>query len=279
MDPSNLSTARTGTGRAARAAFTAYGAACYLLFLGTFMYAVGFIGNLAVPRTLDAGGPPAPPAVALLINALLLSAFVVQHTVMARPAFKAWWTRICPPPIERATFVLATCGVLILLFWQWRPIAGVVWSVENPAGRALLRGLSAAGWCLVLYSSFLIDHFELFGLRQVIRHLRNQAHTPPRFVTPWLYRVVRNPLMLGFLIAFWASPEMTLGHLQFAVMTTGYIFFGVMMEERDLLVTLGGAYARYRASTPMLLPWPRPTHARLHPLKSPAVLPEVASRA
>jgi len=196
---------------------------------------------------------------------------------MARPAFKAWWTRICPKPVERSTFVLATCCILLLTYWQWRPIPAVVWHTDQPVVRVALRVLCAAGWVIVLYSSFLIDHFELFGLRQVFRALRREPETPPHFVTPWLYRLVRNPLMLGFIIAFWATPHMTLGHLQFALMTTGYILFGVMLEERDLARSLGSCYAQYRAQTPMLLPWPRKAHALMERLPSPAVLPETAT--
>jgi len=252
-----------------------YGMAAYFLFLVTFSYAIGFVGNLVVPRTVDAGGPATSTPLALLINALLLSAFVVQHTIMARPEFKAWWTRICPKPIERATFVVATCVVLWMTYWQWRPIPTVIWNVDHPAGRAILHGLFALGWAIVLYSSFLIDHFELFGLRQVVQNLRGQALTPPEFVTPWLYRLVRNPLMLGFIIAFWSTPHMTASHLQFAAMTTGYIFFGVFMEERDLLAMLGENYRRYRAGTPMLLPWPRPAAGKSGKTVSPSVLPEV----
>jgi protein-S-isoprenylcysteine O-methyltransferase Ste14 len=173
---------------------------------------------------------------------------------MARPAFKAWWTRIIPHAMERSTFVIATCAVFALLFWQWRAMPEFVWHVENPVGRGLLFAISAAGILLVLYASFCIDHFDLFGLRQVILNLRGKRYTHPGFARPVLYRIVRNPLMLGFIVAFWSTPDMTVGHLFFAAMTTGYIIFGVSMEERDLLKLLGEEYRLYRERTPMLIP-------------------------
>jgi len=235
-----------------RWAIFAYGLIAYVLFLGTFLYAVGFIHNV-VPKSIDSG-TPGPIGTAMLVNALLLGLFAVQHTIMARPAFKAWWTRIIPRAMERSTFVLVTCGVFALMFWQWRPMPEFMWHVENPAVRATLYAVSLSGVLLVLYSSFCIDHFDLFGLRQVMLHLRRKAYTHPGFAMPVLYRLVRNPLMLGFLIAFWSTPDMTLGHLFFAAMTTGYIFFGVSMEERDLLKMLDDEYRQYRARTPMLIP-------------------------
>jgi protein-S-isoprenylcysteine O-methyltransferase Ste14 len=234
-----------------------YGAACYALFVGTFLYAIGFVEDLLVPKSIDSGSG-GPVGTAILVNTALLSLFVVQHTIMARPAFKRWWTRTIPRPAERSTFVLATCLVLILMFWQWRPIEGHLWHIEHTAGRLLLYGLSFAGFGLVLYSSFLIDHFDLFGLRQVLLHLRGQPYRHVPFKTTWLYRLMRNPLMLGFLVAFWATPDMTWGHFLFAALTTGYIFMGVWFEERDLARHLGEPYREYRAHTPMLLPWPRP---------------------
>jgi len=233
-----------------------YGAFIYVLFLWTFTYAVGFVGNIVVPKSVDRGepGPLGPP---IVINALLLGLFAIQHAVMARPWFKRRWTKIVPQPIERATFVLATCVVLNLMYWQWQPMPGIIWSVEHAAGRLLLHGLSALGWVTVLYASFCIDHFDLFGLRQVVLHLRGKAYTHPGFATPWIYRLVRNPLMLGFLLAFWSTPVMTQGHLLFALLTTGYILVGIRMEERNLQAHLGDDYRRYRAATPMLLPFAR----------------------
>ena len=234
----------------------AYGAVCYVLFLATFLYAIGFVESLFVPTSLDSGvGGPVGQAV--LINVAILGLFAVQHTIMARPAFKKWWTRFIPQAAERSTFVLATCAILILLFWQWRPITGVVWQVQGSVLRAILYGVSLGGWGLVLYSSFLIDHFDLFGLRQVYLHLRRQPYSDAPFKDPWLYQLVRNPLMLGFLIAFWFAPVMTYGHLLFAGVVTGYVFVGIWFEERDIAAKLGEPYRRYRARTSMLLPLPR----------------------
>ena len=246
-------TARSAT----RVGFFAYGLGMYGLFLFTFCYAIGFIGNLVVPEAID-DGQAGPAGRAVLINVLLLSLFVLQHTIMARPAFKERWTRLVPRPIERATFVLATCIVLNIMYFFWQPLPQVVWSVQHPVGQTMLHALFAFGWVVVLYASFCIDHFDLFGLRQVVLFLRGRAYTHPGFAMPALYRAVRNPLMLGFLIAFWATPHMTQGHLLFSLLTTGYIFFGIAMEERDLLKLLGEDYRRYRARTPMILPWPRP---------------------
>jgi protein-S-isoprenylcysteine O-methyltransferase Ste14 len=234
----------------------AYGAVVYAAFLVTFLYAIGFSDGLLVPKTIDSG-VAGPVGQAVLINVLLLSLFAVQHTIMARPAFKRWFTRLIPAAAERSTFVLATCICLGLMFWQWRPIQGDLWRVDHPFARALLYALSLGGFGIVLYSSFLINHFDLFGLRQVVLHLRRIEYTHVPFKTTWLYRTVRNPLMLGFLIAFWATPDMTYGHLLFAAVTTGYIFFGVHVEERDLARHLGDEYRDYRQRTPLLLPWPR----------------------
>ena len=241
-----------------RIAFLLYGLTAYLLFLVTFMYVIGFIENLIVPKSIDSGtvGPIMPP---ILINALLLSLFAVQHTIMARPGFKKRWTQIVPEPIERATFVVATCIVLGLLFWFWRALPAQVWSVETAAVRVVLHGLAALGWVTVLYATFCIDHFDLFGLRQVVLYFRKTEYTSPEFATPWLYQLVRNPLMLGFLTAFWSTPDMSQGRLLFALLTTGYVFVGITFEERDLLRALGEGYRRYRERTPMILPWPRPS--------------------
>jgi protein-S-isoprenylcysteine O-methyltransferase Ste14 len=193
----------------------------------------------------------------MLINTLLLGLFGVQHSIMARPGFKAWWTRFVPNPIERSTYVLFTCVVMGLLFWHWRPMTTVLWQIDNPPARYLLMGLFFAGWALVLYTSFLIDHFELFGVGQVLLHLRGKEQANPQFVTPPLYRLVRHPLMLGFLIAFWFTPKMTYGHLLFAIVITAYVLVAIQLEERDLGALLGEDYRRYRQRTPMILPWPR----------------------
>jgi protein-S-isoprenylcysteine O-methyltransferase Ste14 len=233
-----------------------YGVVCYAVFLVSFLDAIGFVEGILVPKAINDGTPVAVPR-AVLINVLLLSLFAVQHTIMARPGFKKWWTRFVPKPIERSTFVLVASLVLLLIFWQWRPIPMVLWHVEHPVGRFLLEGLSFAGWALVLYASFLIDHFDLFGLRQVFLHLRKRAYSHPAFASPPLYRLVRNPLMLGFVVAFWSTPYMTAGHLLFAAVTTGYILVGIQFEERDLARILGADYLRYRERTPMLLPFPR----------------------
>ncbi len=234
-----------------------YGGIAYLAFLAAFVYAMGFVGNVAVPKPIDAGGTTTPPVQAILINAALLMVFVIQHTVMARPGFKRWWTRYVPPAIERSTFVLAASAALALVMWQWRPIGGTVWQVEAGWLRWVLIGLSAGGWALVLYASFLIDHFDLFGLRQVWLYFRGRPYTHHPFVERSVYKYVRHPLMLGFLIAFWATPHMTVGHLVFAGLVTGYILMGVTFEERDLVRHLGAAYLEYRRRTPMLLPWRR----------------------
>ncbi len=240
-------------GRVHRIACFAYGTAVYVLFLGTFTYTIGFVANFLVPKSIDSG-TISPVGFSILVNALLLSLFAVQHAIMARPWFKARWTKVIPTAVERSTFVLATCCVLILMFWQWRPMPSVIWNVTSEPFATALRAISAAGWLLVLYSTFCIDHFDLFGLRQVVLHLRGKEYTHPGFATPRLYRMVRNPLMLGFLIAFWSTPTMSQGHLLFALLVTGYVFVGVNLEERDLLKTLGPGYEAYRARTPMLIP-------------------------
>jgi protein-S-isoprenylcysteine O-methyltransferase Ste14 len=239
--------------------FFAYGVASYVLFFVTFLYLVCFIGNIGVPKSIDSGAA-GPVGVAILVNFLLVALFGVQHSIMARPWFKAWWTRFVPKPIERSTFVLITSVILIVTYWLWRPIPGVVWDVELPAARAALYALFFLGWGLMLYASFLIDHFDLFGVRQVYLHLRRQKYTHSPFATPPLYKVVRNPLMLGVLIALWATPTMTYGHLLFAALMSAYIFVGIAFEERDLLRFLGEDYRRYRERTPMILPWPRYGH-------------------
>jgi protein-S-isoprenylcysteine O-methyltransferase Ste14 len=234
----------------------AYGVVSYAVFFATFLYAMGFVGNLAVPKGMDAP-PVGPLGTSLLIDLGLLGLFALQHSVMARPAFKGWWTRIVPPPVERSTYVLASSVALLVLFWQWRPLGGVVWDVEHAVGRALLYAGFAFGWGLVLVTTFVINHFDLFGLRQVWLHLRRRPYTPLPFKTPGPYRLVRHPLYVGWFFAFWATPTMTVTHLLFAVMTTAYILVAIRLEERDL-VAAHPEYAAYREQVPMLVPGARP---------------------
>ena len=233
----------------------AYGVICYAAFFATFLYAVGFVANVLVPKSIDSL-PTAPLGLALLIDAVLLAIFAVQHSVMARPAFKRWWTQIIPAEAERSTFVLAASAALMLLFWQWQPIGGVIWDVRSPAGQFVLLALCAAGWGLVLVTTFLINHFDLFGLRQVWLCLRNRPYTQLHFVTPGPYKRVRHPLYVGFMLAFWSTPTMTVAHLVFAVLTTVYILAAIRLEERDLVSIHGQSYAEYRRQVPMLIPRP-----------------------
>jgi protein-S-isoprenylcysteine O-methyltransferase Ste14 len=235
-----------------RVAALIYGLASYLVFFVSVVYAMGFIGNYLVPKSIDVGSE-SELAQSILIDVALLGVFAFQHSLMARPAFKRWWTRIVPAPCERSTYVLISSLLMILIFWQWRPIVTTIWHVEGwPA--TLLSGIYWIGWLTALTSTYLIDHFELFGLRQVFDALRGAAARVTPFKTPFLYRLVRHPLMLGFLLAFWATPHMTAGHLLFAVMTTGYIIVGVRLEERDLVAQFGAGYEQYRRRVPMLMP-------------------------
>jgi protein-S-isoprenylcysteine O-methyltransferase Ste14 len=236
-----------------RVLFFIYGAISYVLFLVAFLYCAGFVANVVVPKSID-GGLESPLGTALAINLLLLGLFGIQHSVMARPGFKAWWTRLVPQPIERSTYVLFTNLILFLMFWQWRPLTSVVWNVESSTLRGVLWALSGAGWLLALYSSFVIDHFDLFGLRQVFLNLRGVKYTQPQFSVRSVYRWIRHPLLAGFMIAFWATPTMTQGHLLFAVVTAAYTLVGIQLEERDLAGVIGPAYVEYRQRTPMLLP-------------------------
>jgi protein-S-isoprenylcysteine O-methyltransferase Ste14 len=231
-----------------------YGVACYLVFLVVFLYAVGFVGNLLVPKSIDSGGQVSL-AEALPVDLLLLGLFAVQHSVMARPGFKRWWTRLVPSPVERSTYVLASSLLLALLFWQWRPMTGVLWEIQPPVVVFPVWVLFIGGWLMVLISTFLIDHFDLFGLRQVLLFATGKPYSPPAFRTPALYRVVRHPIMLGFVVAFWAAPVMTWGHSLFAGMTTAYILVGIRLEERDLRTALGSAYEEYREQVSMIVPW------------------------
>ncbi len=245
----------------ARVLVLVYGVVCYVVFLLTFLYAIAFVGNVKlgdlIPRTVDRGGPDAPLGTALLINMALLGLFGIQHSVMARPAFKARWTKIIPRPIERSTFVIITNAVLILMYWQWRPMTGDIWYLTNPVAQWILYGVSAAGWLLVLYATFLINHFDLFGLRQVWLYFQGKEYTNVRLAKPTLYRMVRHPLMLGFIIAFWSTPHMTTGHLVFAITTTAYILVAIQIEERDLVGQYGDDYREYRKQVGMIVPWPK----------------------
>lgn len=233
--------------------FFAYGMGCYALFFGLYAYMAAFVGGFIVPKTIDApaGGPV---AAAVVVNVLLLVFFGLQHSVMARPWFKDLWTRIVPRPIERSTYVLASCIVLALLMWAWRPIDVMVWNIEQPALRTAAWALFAAGWLAVPAVTYLINHFDLFGIRQVWLHLREREYTSLPFRMPLAYKHVRHPLYLGWTLAFWATPTMTVGHLLFAVVLTGYMALAAVFEERDLVAHFGDEYAAYRRRVPMFVP-------------------------
>jgi protein-S-isoprenylcysteine O-methyltransferase Ste14 len=238
---------------AARLLTLCYGGIAYLVFFGTFLYAVGFVAQYVVPKTIDTGATTSP-LTALLINLVLMSIFAVQHSGMARQGFKKLFTRFASPAIERSTYVLLASLTLILLFWQWQPMPTVVWNIENPVLAGVATAGGFLGWLIVLYSTFLISHFELFGLTQVVAHFAGRVVAPVKFKTPGLYRFIRHPIYLGFIIAFWSTPMMTLGHLLFASVTTAYIFVGIYLEERDLVSLFGSEYRRYRERVAMLLP-------------------------
>jgi protein-S-isoprenylcysteine O-methyltransferase Ste14 len=236
-----------------RIAVLTYGLVNYAMFGGTFLYLAGFTGNLLVPKSMDSS-PTGPLWIALFVNALLVALFAVQHSVMARPTFKGWWTKFVPQSLERSTYVLFTNVALIVLFWQWRPMGGVVWDVEHPAGRVALHALCVAGWLTVLVTTFLINHFDLFGLRQVWLYFRRKPYTHLGFVTPGPYKLIRHPLYIGWMTAFWATPTMSIAHLVFAAGMTAYMLIAIQLEERNLLEFHGEKYAAYRRRVPMLIP-------------------------
>jgi methanethiol S-methyltransferase len=231
-----------------------YGVLSYVVFFVTFLYAMNFLLGQIVPKTID-NGPNVPVSEALVVDLVLMSIFAVQHSVMARKQFKRWWTQFVPKSVERSTYVLFASLALVLLFWQWRPIPAVIWQIDNPTLASVVIGIAFLGWLIVLTSTFLINHFELFGLHQVANNLVGHPMPEQRFRTPLYYQFVRHPIYLGFIIAFWAAPVMTVGHLLFAVVTTAYIFVGIALEERDLIALFGDEYRRYRARVSMLVPW------------------------
>ena len=234
-----------------------YGTLCYLLFLATFLYGVAFLGNFGIDRTID-GTAMIPFGQALLVNTALLGLFAVQHSVMARPGFKQWWTKFVPKPVERSTYVLFSSLALLLLFYLWKPMGGTVWEIQDSIVRGVIYGIYAGGWLLILTTTFLINHFDLFGMRQVWLYLTGQPYTPLTFTMPGLYRYVRHPLYIGWLLTFWATPTMTAAHLVFSVATTAYILIAIRLEERDLVAVHGSAYDEYRKQVPMLVPALRP---------------------
>ena len=252
-----MTTQRPGSA-IARALTLLYGIGSYLFFFGTFLYLIGFVGNWVVPKGIDDGTPAATTGAAVATDILLLGLFAVQHTIMARPAFKEVWTRWVPWHVERSTFVLLSTALLAVMAWQWRPLPEPVWRIESPIAAALVVGLSLAGWGIVLVSTFLIDHFELFGLKQTVSYAMGREYEPPKFRERLFYRWVRHPLMLGFLIAFWATPVMSEGHLLFALVTTAYILIAIQIEERTLVHLHGDHYRDYQRRVWMLLPLGRP---------------------
>lgn len=239
-----------------RALVLTYGIVSYALSMVAIVYAVGFVGNYVVPKSIDSG-VQGDVSMSVVINLGLLGLFAIQHSVMARPAFKRAWTKLVPQSIERSTYVLLSALVLILLYHQWRPLTDTVWLVENNALSLLLQAVYFLGWGLVVLSTFLLNHFELFGLQQVYAEFRGTTAVPPKFRTPFLYKLVRHPIYFGFLLAFWVTPHMTVGHLLFAAASTVYILLGATLEERDLVAAFGDSYRKYRERVPMLVPWRR----------------------
>lgn len=254
--PEDMGEPVEAAGLGSRVGIFIYGVVCYAVFFATFLYTIGFIGNFLVPKTID-GVAHEPLWKSLLINIALLGIFAVQHSVMARPAFKRAWTRIVPKPAERSTYVLFSSLALIALFWFWQPMGGIIWDVSHPVAKGVIYAVYGAGWALVLVSTFLINHFDLFGLRQVWLHLRGKPYTHLKFVTPGPYRLLRHPLYVGWLTVFWATPTMTAAHLVFALLTTAYILVAIQFEEQDLVAFHGPKYTEYRRRVPMLIPIPR----------------------
>lgn len=245
------------TNRMLRIAAFLFGAVAYLTFVVTILYAIGFVSDFGVPKSIDSGAKT-PIFEAIAVNLVLMSLFALQHSVMARKGFKQWWTQFIPKPVERSTYVLFASLTLLLLFWQWRPMPAIIWHIEEPEMAATIATLSFGGWLLVFTSSFLINHFELFGLQQVANNVTGRQMPAPIFRTPFLYNFVRHPIYLGFIVAFWAAPVMSAGHLLFAAVTTAYIFVGILLEERDLIDMFGDEYRHYRQRVSMLLPWRKP---------------------
>ncbi len=248
-----VTTTETKSTAIGRAATAIYGAVAYTIFFATFCYAAGFLGNFLVPKSIDSG-TPGPLWASIAINVGLLGLFGVQHSVMARPGFKQVWTKIIPKPVERSTFVLATCVCLGLMYWFWQPLPQTIWSVQDPAGRGVMWAICAAGWMMVFLSTLMINHFDLFGLRQTLTHAMGKRYEPLGFRVNGFYKFVRHPIMVGFMIAFWATPDMTAGHLLFAVVCTGYILVALQFEERDLENHLGARYREYKRQVGGLVP-------------------------